>query len=74
MMVLLAVVPQLIGQSLINWTVRFITATLITTANLGQPIVASVLAVLILNEVPTISEVGGSIMILAGIYIAFRKS
>jgi len=74
MFVLLAVVPQLIGHSSLNWSLRFVPATLVTIAVLGEPVVATVLAFLILNEVPTLSELGGGILILVGIFVAFRKS
>ncbi|MFC1949345.1 DMT family transporter [Chloroflexota bacterium] len=74
MLVLLAVVPQLIGHSSLNWSLRFIPATLVTIAVLGEPVLASVLAVMILNETPTFSEVGGGALVLAGIFIAFWKN
>ena len=74
MLVLLAVVPQLIGHSSLNWSLRFLPATLVTIAVLGEPVGATALAFLILNEVPTSGEIGGGILILAGIFIAFRKS
>jgi len=73
-MVLLAVVPQLIGHSSINWSLRFIPATLVTIAILGEPVGATALAYLILNEAPSLSEFGGGFLILAGIFIAFRKN
>ena len=71
---LLAVVPQLIGHSSLNWSLRFVPVTFITIAVLGEPVGATALAFLILNEAPTLSELGGGILILAGILIAFRKS
>jgi len=74
MFVLLAVVPQLIGHSSLNWSLRFVSATLVTIAVLGEPVVATALAFLILNEAPTLSEIGGGILILVGIFVAFRKS
>ena len=74
MLALLAVVPQLIGHSAFNWSLRFVPATLITIAILGEPVGATILASLILKEIPTLSEIGGGILILAGICIAFRKS
>ncbi|MFC1932485.1 DMT family transporter [Chloroflexota bacterium] len=74
MFVLLAVVPQLIGHSSLNWSLRFVPATLVTIAVLGEPILATALAFLILNEAPTLSEIGGGILILVGIFVAFRKS
>ena len=74
MMVLLAVVPQLIGHSSVNWSLRFISATLVTVAVLGEPVGATALAIPILKETPTITEIGGGILILGGIFIAFRKN
>ena len=74
MFVLLAVVPQLIGHSSLNWSLRFVPATLVTIAVLGEPVMATALAFLILNEAPTLSEIGGGILILVGIFVAFKKS
>lgn len=71
---LLAVVPQLIGHSSVNWSLRYISATLVTVAVLGEPVGATILASLILKEPPSLSEIGGGILILTGIFIAFRKS
>ena len=73
-MALLAVVPQLIGHSSLNWSLRFVSATLVTIAVLGEPVGATTLAYLILDEVPAWTEIGGAILILAGIFIAFRRS
>ena len=73
MMVLLALVPQLIGHSSLNWTLRYVSATLITIAVLGEPVIATALAVPILREAPTLTEIIGGILILAGIFVAFRK-
>ncbi|MEK7353234.1 MAG: EamA family transporter, partial [Chloroflexota bacterium] len=53
---------------------RFISATLVTVAVLGEPVGATALAILILKETPTVSEIGGGILILAGIFIAFSKN
>ena len=74
MLVLLALVPQLLGHSSLNWSLRFMPATMVTIAVLGEPVGATVLAYVILDEAPTVIEVGGGILILAGIFIAFRKS
>jgi len=74
MFVLLAVVPQLIGHSSFNWSLRFVPATFVTIAVLGEPILAIGLAFLILNETPILIEIGGGILILAGIFIAFKNN
>jgi drug/metabolite transporter (DMT)-like permease len=74
MMILLAVVPQLLGHLSLNWSLRFVSATLVTIAVLGEPVGANILAFLILGEAPKLFEIIGSIFILAGIFTAFRKS
>jgi len=67
-------VPQLLGHLSLNWSLRFVSATLVTTAVLGEPVGATALAFAILGEVPTISQIGGGILVLVGIFVAFRKS
>jgi len=74
MMVLLAFVPQLLGHLSLNWSLRFVSATLVTIAVLGEPVGANLLAILILDEVPKGFEILGSAIILIGIYIAFREN
>jgi len=73
MLVLLAVVPQLMGHMSLVWALRFVSATLVTIAVLGEPVGATILAFLILDEAPTWSEIVGGVLILAGIFVAFRR-
>lgn len=73
MLVLLALIPQTIGHLSLTWSLRFVSATLVTVAVLGEPIGATVLAFIILNEVPTLTQVLGGALILTGIFLAFRK-
>ena len=72
MFVLLALIPQLLGHSSLNWSLKFMPATMVTIAVLGEPIIATVLAFFILHESPTLTEIIGGILILSGIFIAFR--
>lgn len=72
MLVLLALVPQLLGHTSLNWALRYVPATLVSTAVLGEPVGATILAYLILGEVPTPPEIGGGALVLVGVYIAFR--
>lgn len=74
MLVLLAVVPQLLGHTSLNWSLRFVSATLVTVAVLGEPVMATALAWFILDEAPTLSEVIGGLLIIGGIFVAFRRS
>ena len=69
----LALVPQLIGHSTYNWALRYLPASLVATANLGEPIGSAILALFILGEVPTLFTLFGGALILAGIYLASRQ-
>lgn len=73
MFVLLALVPQLIGHSSLNLAVRLISVTVVSVAILGEPIGATLLGWAILNEVPTLNEVIGGLLILGGIFIVLRR-
>jgi len=74
MFALLALIPQLLGHSALNWSLRYVPATMVTIAVLGEPVGATILAFFILNEVPKDVELVGGVLILAGIVIAFSKS
>jgi len=74
LMALLAVVPQLIGHSTLNWSLRFVPATLVAVAVLGEPVGATIWAYCFLGETPTIMEIAGSVLILAGIFLTLKNS
>jgi len=74
MFLLLALVPQVLGHSALNWSLRFASATEITIAVLGEPVIATILAYFILRENPQILEIAGGIIILGGIYLALYRS
>jgi len=69
----LALVPQLTGHMALNWALRFLPATMVTVAVLGEPVGASFLAWLVLAEAPTLLELGGGVLMLLGIAVAFLR-
>lgn len=69
----LGLIPQILGHAGFNWALKYLPASFVAIALLGEPIGASLLALLILKEIPTITEVIGGIMILFGIYLAARR-
>ncbi|MEE8318665.1 MAG: DMT family transporter [Dehalococcoidales bacterium] len=74
MMILLAVVPQLIGHSSLNMALRWLPVTLVSVAILGEPVGASLLGYLVMDEIPTGSEIISGLLILAGIFIVVRRN
>jgi drug/metabolite transporter (DMT)-like permease len=73
-LVLVALVPQVVGHSLLNWTLAKVSATLVSVAVMAEPVVSTVLALLLLKEVPPVTSFVGGAVILAGIYLALRRA
>lgn len=71
---LLALVPQLLGHSALNWALKQASASFVALALLGEPIGSIFLAMALLGELPTWLEMAGGSLILVGIYLAGRAS
>jgi len=65
--VLLAIVPTLLGHSLMNWSVKWVSAATISMSILFEPVGASILAYFLLNEIIQPSQWVGGFFILTGI-------
>jgi len=63
----LAIVPMIMGHTLLNWALRHVTAPVIATTILGEPIGSSILALIILKEAPPTTTLAGGLIVLAGI-------
>jgi drug/metabolite transporter (DMT)-like permease len=68
----LAVFPTLLGHSLFNWALKYVKTSLVSTAILGEPIFASVMALFIFSEVPGIYTLIGGPVIIVSIYFFTR--
>lgn len=73
-MLALAVVPQLLGHSTFNWALGYLPASLVAITLLGEPIGSIILAYFLLNESPSVLEIVGGALILAGIYAASART
>jgi drug/metabolite transporter (DMT)-like permease len=70
---LLALVPQLFGHSTFNWALRYLSVAFVSITLLGEPIGSTILAYLLLEEIPSGLKIFGAILILVGIYTAARS-
>lgn len=71
----LGLVPQLLGHTIFNWSLKYISATYVSLSLLGEPIGTILLAMIFLKENPTLLESIGAFIILAGIVVSsIRKS
>lgn len=68
----LAAVSTLLGHTLYNWALRYVQAPLVSTSLLGEPVGATLLALILLGEAPSSLEIAGGLLALAGIYLTAR--
>ena len=70
----LAILPQLVGHSIFNWSLKYLPTGYVSVNLLGEPIGSIILAYFFLNEMPQGTKIIGAILILAGIGLAsFRQ-
>lgn len=74
MFLLLALVPQLIGHTSLNRSLGYLPAVTVAIAILGEPVGATILAAILLGETPSVVEVAGGMLLLAGVYAGVRAS
>jgi drug/metabolite transporter (DMT)-like permease len=68
-LLLLALGPQILGHSSLNWALRYLSATYVTLAVLGESVGSTLLAWWLLREEPSSWALAGGVLILAGIAI-----
>jgi len=70
----LALVPQLIGHTGINFAARHIPPTLLATLILAEPVGSGILALLFFNEMPSPHTLVGAALLLLGLVLTVRAS
>lgn len=70
----MALIPTIMGHSLLNWNLKYLPASTVSVSVLGEPIGASILAGIFLAELPTTLQILGATLILIGIYLFMRLS
>lgn len=66
----MATIPQILGHTVLNYSLQSLPATTVSLALLGEPVGSTVLAMVFLKEFPTMLQVVGGILILVGISYA----
>jgi drug/metabolite transporter (DMT)-like permease len=65
--ILLAIVPTLLGHSLFNWALKWVSTSIISMAILFEPVGATILAFIILGEKTIWSQISGGLIVILGI-------
>ncbi len=71
---LLALGPMLAGHTIYNWSLKFVSPTVVSVTLLGEPVGSSILAMLILSEFPGTGALLGGPLVLLGIFLVARFS
>lgn len=71
--VLMAIIPTIGGHTLFNWSLRYLPAASVSTSVLGEPLIASLLAALLFQEVPAPLAIAGGVVTLIGILGVIRN-
>ncbi len=70
----LAIIPMILGHTVYNWTLRYVTALVVSMSILGEPILSAILAYFLLSEEPTGWVILGGVLVLVGIYLVASRS
>lgn len=68
-----AIVPQILGHSSYNWALGYFSAGFVGIVLLGEPIVSTVLAYFLFDEMPTMMKFAGGALLLCAIAIAIKE-
>ena len=71
-MAMAALVPQVVGHSLLNWALGYMPAVNVTLAVRVEPVLAALLAIPVLGEIPAWTALPGGALLLFGVYLAIR--
>jgi drug/metabolite transporter (DMT)-like permease len=66
----LALVPQLLGHTAYNWSLRYVSPTFVAVVTLGEPVGSALLAWLFFGESFAPVQAAGFLLLLGGIYLA----
>jgi len=69
---LLALVCTIGGHTVFNWALRYVKPSYVSTAVLGEPVFASILALFIFRETPSLYTLLGGVLVIAGIFLFIR--
>lgn len=67
--ILLAIIPNLLGHTLFNWALKWVSTNVISIAVLFEPVGASILAYYVFSERVTSMQVLGGLIIIIGLLV-----
>ena len=69
----LGLVPSILGHNLLNYAVKYITPTAVSSVPLGEPVIASLFGLLLFGEAIPLGALLGGPIVLIGVYIIINN-
>ncbi|MEK4627539.1 MAG: DMT family transporter [Solibacillus sp.] len=66
---LLAIIPNLLGHNLFNWSLKWVSTNVLSIAILFEPVGAAILAIIVFKEYLTFTQILGGIIVILGIML-----
>lgn len=70
----MAVFCTLLGHTVFNWGIKFISALFISTAKMLEPVFSCILGFFLFAETPALTQLLGGVVVTAGIYVYTRST
>lgn len=72
----LAIIPMILGHTVYNWTLKYVTTLVVSMSILFEPILSAIFATFLLfpPEIPSVWVLVGGVLILLGIYLVATRS
>jgi drug/metabolite transporter (DMT)-like permease len=69
----MAIGPGIFGHTVINWALAHVESSVVSVSLLGEPVGSTLLALVLLSEIPSVLTVIGGTIVLVGIVITSRR-
>ena len=69
---LLSVFSTILGHSIFSWCLKYFSPAFVSASKLCEPVVASIIAVFLFSELPSVLQIFGGTMIIGGVYYYSR--
>jgi Permeases of the drug/metabolite transporter (DMT) superfamily len=70
----LGFVPSILGHNSLNYAIRFLSPTAVASIPLGEPLIASLLGLVLLSQAIPLAYIQGAPFVLIGVYFIIKNS
>jgi drug/metabolite transporter (DMT)-like permease len=72
LLLVLGLVPTILGHSGLYYSIKYSSPTVVASVPIGEPVMASILALLLFAESIPLNTWGGGLLVLIGLYLIMR--